>query len=158
MCYVDNITTLFNNYFNLFKANQQIRYSSFFCSTSSSLADKLQKETNIKKRQHGSAACVCVCFYMHVWCVCLRACVYQSNTDACDSWTGGRLVDMATLRGGIGMCCCCCCSCCRLPYFIHTTHTNTNGERTHVGKFPHAHTTLTHACITKFGPAPEETI
>lgn len=54
-------------------ANQQIRYSSFFCSTSSSLADKLQKETNIKKRQHGSAACVCVFLYACV--VCLPACV-----------------------------------------------------------------------------------
>lgn len=43
-----------------------------------------------------------------------------------------------------------------ISYTPHT-HTNTNGERTHVGKFPHAHTTLTHACITKFGPAPEET-
>lgn len=42
-------------------------------------------------------------------------------------------------------------------FHTHNTHTNTNGERTHVGKFPHAHTTLTHACITKFGPAPEET-
>lgn len=101
-----------------------------------------------------------VCFYMHVWCVSacvrvwMRVCVYESNTDACDSWTGGRLVDMATLRGGIGMCMCVVAL--AAAFLIsYTPHTPTGRElmleNFHM-RIPHSHMHI----LRSLGPHPKK--